>query len=80
MGADIDAGFDLVARFNNAPTKRHERDVGSFTTLRYTNNFYERYREAPGEADNDGEGEGRSGEGGGGPGSINAHRGVSSER
>ena len=44
LGAEIDRWHDVVARLNNAPVKGHEKDVGSFTTFRLTNNFYEGYR------------------------------------
>lgn len=44
LGSIIDK-HDVVVRLNRAPVKGFERDVGSFTTLRYTNNFNEGYRE-----------------------------------
>lgn len=48
-GKRIDA-HDMIARLNNAPVKGFEKDVGSKTHLRYTNGFYEGYRERPHEA------------------------------
>lgn len=41
---------DVIVRLNRAPVNGFERDVGSFTTLRYTNNFNEGFREFDGEA------------------------------
>ena len=49
LGSIIDK-HDVVVRLNRAPVKGFERDVGSFTTLRYTNNFNEGYREYDTEA------------------------------
>lgn len=43
-GPEIDAN-DLVARCNNAPLKRYERDVGSWTSFRYQNERYSGFRE-----------------------------------
>ncbi len=49
LGSMIDK-HDIVVRLNRAPVKGFERDVGSFTTLRYTNNFNEGFREFDSEA------------------------------
>ena len=49
LGSVIDK-HDVVVRLNRAPVKGFERDVGSFTTLRYTNNFNEGFREFDTEA------------------------------
>mmetsp|Transcript_25860 Transcript_25860/g.63646 ORF Transcript_25860/g.63646 Transcript_25860/m.63646 type:complete len:473 (+) Transcript_25860:201-1619(+) len=44
LGPTIDQ-HDVVVRLNRAPVQGFERDVGSFTTLRYTNNLNEGFRE-----------------------------------
>eukprot|EP00239_Pterosperma_sp_CCMP1384_P001684 CAMPEP_0197844558 /NCGR_PEP_ID=MMETSP1438-20131217/1541_1 /TAXON_ID=1461541 /ORGANISM="Pterosperma sp., Strain CCMP1384" /LENGTH=359 /DNA_ID=CAMNT_0043455397 /DNA_START=117 /DNA_END=1193 /DNA_ORIENTATION=+ len=44
FGKAIDK-HDLVLRLNNAPTQGYEKDVGSFTSLRYTNMRYSGWRE-----------------------------------
>lgn len=49
LGSKIDE-HDIVVRLNRAPVKGFEHDVGSFTTLRYTNNFNEGFREVDSEA------------------------------
>lgn len=49
LGAVIDK-HDVVVRLNRAPVRGFESDVGSFTTLRYTNNFNEGFREVDHEA------------------------------
>ena len=49
LGAEIDAN-EIVVRFNNAPTKGYEADVGGKTSLRLTNAIFQGYREKDGEA------------------------------
>jgi hypothetical protein len=49
LGAEIDAN-EIVVRFNNAPTKGYETDVGGKTSLRLTNAIFQGYREKDGEA------------------------------
>lgn len=49
LGAEVDA-HDLVFRFNNAPTKGYEADVGSKTSVRYTNAAFQGFRERDDEA------------------------------
>ena len=44
LGREIDQ-HDVVMRINNAPVRGFEDDVGSKTTLRYTNNYSEGFRE-----------------------------------
>ena len=44
LGAEIDAN-EVVVRFNNAPTKGYEKDVGKKTSLRLTNAIFQGYRE-----------------------------------
>eukprot|EP00873_Tetraselmis_striata_P026246 jgi/Tetstr1/446510/TSEL_034038.t1 len=44
-GPEIDAN-DLVARCNNAPVKRFQHDVGSWTSFRYQNERYSGFRES----------------------------------
>jgi hypothetical protein len=49
LGAEIDAN-EVVVRFNNAPTKGYEKDVGKKTSLRLTNAIFQGYREKDDEA------------------------------
>lgn len=49
LGGEIDA-HEIVMRLNNAPTKGHEPDVGSRTSVRFTNEAYQGFREAGDEA------------------------------
>lgn len=49
LGKDIDSN-EVVVRMNNAPTKRHEKDVGKKTSLRFTNDAYQGFREGRNEA------------------------------
>eukprot|EP00899_Mesostigma_viride_P016707 jgi/Mesvir1/25037/Mv16976-RA.1 len=49
LGTVIDQAA-LVLRFNRAPTKQFERYVGTKTSVRFTNQLYIGWREAPGEA------------------------------
>ena len=44
LGKQIDEN-DVILRLNNAPTKGHEVDVGSRTTVRFTNEAYQGMRE-----------------------------------
>lgn len=48
-GKLIDA-HDVVVRLNNAPSHSFGADVGFRTDLRYTNGFYEGFREVDSEA------------------------------
>ena len=41
LGAEIDAN-EVVVRFNNAPTKGYEKDVGKKTSLRLTYRHFSR--------------------------------------
>lgn len=45
-GADID-GHDCILRFNIAPTKGFETNVGKKTTIRFVNRLHFGFREAP---------------------------------
>jgi len=44
LGRDIDAN-EVVFRFNNAPTDGYEEDVGSKTSVRFTNAIFQGFRE-----------------------------------
>ena len=45
LGSEVDA-HDVVFRFNNAPTKGYQKDVGSKTSVRFTNAAFQGFREA----------------------------------
>jgi len=49
LGAEIDAN-EIVVRFNNAPTRGYEADVGKKTSFRLTNAIFQGYRENEKEA------------------------------